>query len=425
MSFKKLLHNGVWLLVDSQIKMVAVFIATIFLARYLGVADFGKLNFVVGFVGFFLPFATLGLDQIIIKEYVEKKNDSELIGTAFLLRIVISFVLTIAAPLIASAIYNDADAVLYITILSYGFVVQSFFVTVPYFESQFLAKYIAYVRISVYITLLFVRIFMVYMGCELIEFIYLIVIEQLCIAIGILLVYKMQGSNPLAWRFNMYTAKSLLSQSWPLVLSGLSIVLYMRIDQAMLKYMVGDEAVGYYSAALRISEASFIVSQVITKSFYPKIVALRGNIDEYKQSMQILYEITLVSSCIIMLFMCLLSDGIIDVFYGDQYVLSADVLFYMAFIIPVVFFSVAKGPWTICEGRQKFNMLYTFLGMLLNVLLNYLLIPVYGVEGAVIATLLSQIAVNLGFPLWLSKDRLPVYMFFRSIMFLGLRGYAK
>jgi PST family polysaccharide transporter len=73
------------------------------------------------------------------------------------------------------------------------------------------------------------------------------------------------------WRCNFSIARDLLSESWPLILSSLAILIYYRIDQLMLGQMVGDAAVGLYSSATRVSEMPYFIATAITSSVTPGI----------------------------------------------------------------------------------------------------------------------------------------------------------
>jgi len=178
----------------------------------------------------------------------------------------------------------------------------------------------------------------------------------------------------------------------------LVISVYMRIDQVMIKEMLNDAAVGQYAAAVKISEAWYFIPIAITSSLFPAIVEVRARSRElYMLKLQQLYRLMIWLSIIVASAVAFLSDVIVFYLFGGAYSLASNVLVVHIWTGIFVFLGVAFSKFLIAENLGKKALYRTVFGAASNVLLNYLLIPAYGIMGAACATLIAQAMANLGY----------------------------
>ncbi|MDR3491374.1 MAG: flippase, partial [Gammaproteobacteria bacterium] len=190
--------------------------------------------------------------------------------------------------------------------------------------------------------------------------------------------------------FDLDTAKMMLRNSWPLILSGIAISLYMRIDQIMIKEMLDEKAVGLYSSAVRLSEAWYFVPVIVTSSLFPAIVnAKKISEDLYNKRLQRLYLIMIYTAVGIALPVTLMAKTIVVTLYGIHYQDAGLVLSIHIWAGVFVGLGVANGPWFLSENLQKLATINTLMGAAVNVVLNYFFIPIYGIEGVAFATFIS------------------------------------
>ena len=186
-------------------------------------------------------------------------------------------------------------------------------------------------------------------------------------------------------------AKSLLTDSWPLIIGAIAIMMYMKIDQIMLGQMMGDDAVGIYSAAVRISEVWYFIPMAITASVFPAILeAKKINEEKYYGRLQKLFDLMVLISVSVAVLMTFLSTPIITLLYGDAYVASGPVLSIHIWASIFVFLGVAASRWFLAENKQTLSLQRSVLGAVLNILLNLILIPHHGLIGAAVATIISH-----------------------------------
>jgi PST family polysaccharide transporter len=185
-------------------------------------------------------------------------------------------------------------------------------------------------------------------------------------------------------------AKSLLKDSWPLLLSSISITIYMQIDQIMLGHMIGDEAVGIYSAALRISAVWYFIPMAIVASTFPAILESKKRSEkQYYARLQKLFDLMVVISVGLALPTTFLSTSIVTLLFGEAYRDAGIILSIHIWAAVFVFLGVASSQWIIAEGRQVLSLQRSVIGAFVNVALNLWLIPVYGAVGAALATIIS------------------------------------
>jgi O-antigen/teichoic acid export membrane protein len=167
-------------------------------------------------------------------------------------------------------------------------------------------------------------------------------------------VYLRQVTKIAKWEFQIKRSKELLSDSWPLILSGLAVMLYMRIDQIMLGQMLGDEAVGIYSAAARLSEIWYFIPMIIVSSTFPTLIASRqASIEKYEDMLKRLFRLMFLLALSLAIPISFMSEFIINTLYGEKYNGAAGILVVHIWAGIFVFMGVASSRWFISENLQK------------------------------------------------------------------------
>ena len=390
--FKKYFVNTSWLFFEKIVGMAVTFFVGVYVARYLGPANFGLLSYAGSFVGLFAGIATLGLDGIVVRELVkdEKKRD-ELLGTTFVLK-VIGAVLVIGMLAIAIRFTNNDNFTnLLIFIIVIGTIFQSFNIIKFYFQAKVLSKNTVYVQVFSTILCAVIKLLLIYFNMGLIYFAIVTLLQSIFLASGFIMIYIKQKSSLFKWSINFDLAKNLLKDSWPLMLSGIAISIYMKIDQVMIKNMLDTKAVGNYAVAVRLSEVWYFIPMAITSSVFPAIInAKKISKKLYYERLQKLYDLMTWLAISIALPIMLLSNNIIHLLFGTQYQAAAGVLRIHVWAGVFVFLGLATSKYLIAESYFRLPLLKTSIGAIFNIGANIILIPKYGINGAAIATVASQ-----------------------------------
>lgn len=395
--FMKYFKNTSWLFFEKMLRMFVGLFVGIWVTRYLGPERFGLFSYAQSLVGLFAAIATLGLDGIVVKELVkDESRANELIGTAFYLKLM-GAILTLL--ILAVATYftsNDRYTNLLVFIIASATIFQSFNVVDMYFQSKVLSKYVVFSNIiSLFISSI-VKIILILINAPLVAFAWVILFDSIVLALGLISFFiKYSTSEIKKIIFNKTIAISLLKDSWPLILSGVVVSIYMKIDQVMIQEMLGSEAVGQYAAATRLSEIWYFIPTVVASSLFPAIVNAKRQSEElYYDRLQKLFDLVVWIAIAIALPITFLSDMIVNMLYGEQYNQAASVLMIHIWASVFVFLGVVGGNWFINENLQLLAFWRTFYGMISNIFLNLLLITKYGIQGAAIATLISYMIVD-------------------------------
>lgn len=416
--FQRYFANTSWLFAEQIVRLVAALFVGIWVARYLGPYKFGVFSYAVAFVAIFASIAKLGLDGIIVRDLVHEPEKRDIyLGTGFWLKVIGAFI-SIALLAFSSFIFTSNAPIIniYIFIIASGVVFQSFEVIDFYFQSQVLSKYVSLCKLMQLFISSVVKIYFIINGKDLIWFVVVSLIDQITLAFSLHFAYGFQKIKYFYRFFDLVIAKKLLKDSWPLIFSGLVIMIYMRIDQIMLKEMLGEREVGLYSAAVRLSEAWYFVPMVITSSLFPAIVsAKKVNRETYETRLERLYAFLVWLAIVIASLMTLLSDWLVPLLYGQAYQEASKILVIQTWAGVFVFLGVASSRWYLNENLQKISTFNTVIGGFSNIYLNLLLIPKYGVYGAAFSTLISYAISAYFMNLAFSRTRANFFRMTKSI----------
>ncbi|MEH2182561.1 flippase [Nostoc sp.] len=390
-----IIANTGWLFADRILRMGASLVVGVWVARYLGVQQYGLFNYALAFVALFSPIFTLGLDDVVVRHLVrQSSNKEEILGTTFWLK----FLGGIASVLLAvSTMFflgeHETLKIWLVTILGIAGIFRASDTIELWFQSQVQSKYTVIAKNTAFLLNTVIKITLILTKAPLLAFALVTLAEFAMSAIGLLIVYQVKGSSLWLWRWSFASAKTLMKESLPLIFSGFAIMIFMRIDQVMLGQMIGDSEVGVYSAAVRISEIWYFIPGAIVSSVAPAIYAAKEKSESlyYQRIGQLLSLMTCISLGIA-LPMSFLSDKIIIVMFGSGYAEAGAILAVHIWTSLFVFMGLATSPWFIAEGLNHVSLGKTLFGAILNIILNLLLIPKYAGLGAAIATIISQAA---------------------------------
>ena len=427
--FIKYFKNTSWVFVEKIIRLAVGLFVGVWVARYLGPERFGLLSYAQSFVGLFTVIASLGLNGIVVRELVKNNNlNDEIIGTAFWLNFIAAFGVLLILAVAINLTSNDTYTNVLIFIIASATIFQSFNVVDFYFQSKVMSKFVVYVNIISLFLSSIVKITLILNQAPLIAFAWVILFDSFILACGFIYFYikknlKFKIKN---LKLKIKTATSLLKDSWPLILSGIAISIYMKIDQVMIKEMMNAEAVGQYAAAVRLSEVWYFIPMVITTSLFPAIINAKKQSEElYYARIQKLYDFMVWTAIAIALSITFLSDWIVELLYGTQYNQTVSVLEIHIWAGVFVFLGVASSKWLLIENLQIFSTINTSIGAVINIGLNYILIPRIGVEGAAWATLGSYfIASYLSLLLW-KKTRINFIHLSKTLLLISILNAKK
>jgi len=414
----KILENIGWLFFDKILRMGVGLVVGIWVARYLGPEQFGVLSFSQAFVGLFAAIATMGVRDIVVRDIVRGPEHERLIlGTAALIQIIGGLIAYLLACVFIVYLRPDDPIVQgVVAILGSLMLYKASDIAVYWFEAKVLSKYTVWVQNGTFLVFSAIKVILILYQFPLISFAWAMLAESVVVALILLVVLGKRGPSIFCLRFSAARAKGLLSDSWPLVVSALAVSIYFKVDQVMIGQMLGNEAVGVYSAAVRISELWYFIPVVVVGSVFPSIIEAKKRSDAlYYARLQSLFDVMSLMSVPIAIIMTIVAPFVIDVLYGSAYEKSDSVLIIHIWISIFVFLGVANSKWFLVEDLQRLMFVRAVLSAVINILLNYILIPKYGVEGAAVASLIGYFIGTFCYDLFRSDTRKLLYMKLSSI----------
>lgn len=393
---RQVLVNLAWLFTDQILQMGLGLVVGLWVARYLGPAQFGLLNYALAFVSVFSSVATMGLGSIVIRDIARNPEcKNETLGTAFGMQFTGGCITLLLTVTMISIFKPDEGLTRWLVgIIAAGTIFQAFEAINFWFQSQVQSKYTVLAKNSVSFFVAALRIGLVTIKAPLLAFACIRLAEVAMVGMAYVYFYQLTGNKIKDLRFSWARGKELLRESWPIMLSGLAVFLYSKTDQLMLGAMDKNVELGYYAAAVKISEVCDFLPMIISGSIFPKLANLRErNYQEYLDKFQIYCDTMMLLWLGVAIPISLLSPWIVHLLYGDKYANSAAVLAIYVWAQFGSNFGVARNTYFTIEGQLRYSLYLTVIGSFLNVGLNWWLIPKYGAFGATAATLITYFYV--------------------------------
>lgn len=391
-NLRDVIANSAWLYFDRAIRLLAGLLITPWMARYLGPEQFGMLNYATAIVVLFSAFATLGLDGFAVRGFIEEPAKKRFyFGTVFFLKLLGSGTAILAVFITTLTLYEgDSRLQVLVLIIAIGTIFQSADVIAFWNQSQMQQKFNVVSKNGAFVLLSIVKMLLIVNHAPLEAFAIAASVEILVGSVALFAMHRIGREHRFDWKFDRQIAMQLLRISWPLLFSSMAVAIYMRIDQIMLGKMVGEHAVGIYSAALRLSELWYVLPTVIVSAALPVLLRTKQESEErFMQLLQTLFSVLVKIAYVVAIPMTFYADDVIELFFGAEYKGAGDVLAVHIWSAIFVFLGVVTSAWTTAYGYSKYALLQTLAGALINVALNIVLIPRYGAVGAAWATVIS------------------------------------
>jgi polysaccharide transporter, PST family len=390
--------NSLWLMADRVGRLAINFFVMVWVARHLGPEGYGHLQLGVALVALLAFSHTLGLEQIAVRAFAAQPNaQGAILGTVIGLRLgggAIGYAALLAFLWLAEP--YDAQTRLIAAILGLGLILQGADAIDWWFLSQTRSRFSVIAKLSAFSVATGWRVGAVLLEAGVVAIALATLIELVLARAFLTIVFKRFGSMGQPLRFEWARAKPLLLDAFPLLLSSIAILIYMRSDQVLLGAQLGVAAVGVDAAATRLSEVWYMIPNTVVASASPKLVKQRTSDPAvYEANLIKLFRFLLLASLALALPIALLADWIVHLLYGPAFEGAADVLRLHVFACVLVFQAVAQAQWMINEGQQRWLLARTITGAIVAVGLNLLLIPRLGLIGAPLALLGGQLAVML------------------------------
>jgi O-antigen/teichoic acid export membrane protein len=388
---RKYFFNTGWMFAEKLLRLISGLFIGAYVARYLGPSQYGLLNYAISLVAIMSVISTMGLESILVRELVKNEKQRDvLMGSAFAIRLCGTIAVLVLLSIVNEVTNHDRLTKTLIYIVASGTIFEMFGLIDYFFQARVLSKFVVWSQMFALVCISVFRIVLIVNEADLVWFAWSSVLDFFVIGIGLVIFYHGAGFRMTWWKVDKAVVKMLLRDSWPMIFSALAVTIYLRIDQVMVKWMLGDTANGHYGVAVRLAELWNFIPVAICGSLFPAIINARSvSHDLYIRRLQRLYDLMVVLSVSIAVGMTLVSGPVIVLLFGDEYSSAASILNWYIWSGVFVFLGVANSKWIISENLQKFRMVTLVIACLINIALNYVLIHAVGINGAAISTLVA------------------------------------
>lgn len=426
MNKNRVLKNASWIIGIQVVKSLLGLVISMLTARFLGPSNFGLINYAASIVAFVSPIMYLGLTGVLVQEIVNRpENEGKILGTAISLSF-FSSLLCIGGVVAFVSIANrgERDTIIVCALYSILLIFQSLEMIVYWFQAKLLSKYSSLVSLIAYLIVSAYKIFLLAAKKSIYWFAVSNALDYMIIAVCLLIVYRKLGGQRL--HFSFADAKRMLSKSRYYIVSNMMIAIFAQTDRIMLKLMIDDAATGYYSAAVTCAGMTGFIFSAIIDSFRP-IIFDNKKTDErqYENNMCRLYSIIIYLSLLQSVVITVFSKLIIHILYGSAYAPSINALRLIVWYTTFSYLGSVRSIWILAEDRQKYLWVINLSGAAANITLNYFLIPVMGIMGAALASLITQIFTNVIIGFIIKPIRYNNTLMFRALNPVYLKGIAK
>lgn len=391
----RIVKNASWIIVCKVVQAVLNLIVSMITARYLGPSNYGIITYASSIVAFIIPVIQLGINSILVQEFVDKPKDtSKILGTSVVLTTVSSALGVVGIWAFTSVVnHGETDTIIVSVLYSISMFFQMTEMIQYWYQAKLLSKYVSVVSLISRVIVSIYKIYIVISGKSIYWFAIVNSIDFLIISASLFVIYFKISGYKLSFSFDI--AKKLLSKGKHFIISGLMVSVFCQTDRIMLKLMVNDAESGYYSAAVTCAGMSIFLFTAIVDSFRPVIF-------EYKKSNEIAYKSNTIRMYSIIIYMALaqsvlltiLAKPIIYLLYGVDYMPAVPILRIVTWYSAFSYLGYARNIWFLAEGKEKYIWVTNLVGALLNLSGNALLIPFFGACGAAAMSVVTQFITN-------------------------------
>jgi O-antigen/teichoic acid export membrane protein len=384
MTIKK---NIIFVLIEKLYIFVIGFYLLTLVSNHLGSHLYGVYSFSISIILLAMAFARLGLNQLVINYLVHFSNniDSILLNT-FVLKLFVGIVMGIITYIFLSYKIEDYNAnIVSLVLVFYAFEVFEFWI-------QSLRKnYIVSILNMLTITIISILTYLAVKTNAKLELFLVIYVLSATLKYILLGFYYFSKGNYFFNNYSKVKLNFLFNKTKPLFLASIFTASFMQIDQIMIEMILGINSVGIYSLAVNVNNYVFAIPMTFFAIILPYL-------SKYKKdyNFMIFNNLFIVTTSILFyilfslaIFLYLFSDIIFNLLFTSDFNASIEIYNILLIALPIVGINLSFYNYFVLIKRNDINLKATFIALLSNIILNYILLRIYGPIGAAYASVLS------------------------------------
>ncbi len=395
-SMNRVAQNAIWIIGGRVVQALLALVINMLTARYLGPSNYGLITYASSLVAFVVPIMQLGFSNVLVQEIVNKPEaEGKVLGTSMVLSL-LSSVCCIAGltAFVFVVSPNETNTILVCFLYSVLLLFQALEHIQYWYQAKLISKYTSMIGLCAYVVISVYKIYLLATSKPVYWFALSNTLDYAIISIAGIVLYRKLGGRKL--QFSWTVGKQMLSRGRHYILSSMMVTIFAQTDKIMIKMMIGEADTGYYGAAVACAGLTAFVFSAIIDSFRPSIFeGAKENEDIFKHRLTMLYSIIIYLSLAQSVVMTLLAKWIIYFFYGKAYAPAIGALQIVVWYTTFSYIGAVRNIWILTENQQKYLWIINLSGAAANIILNMALIPMAGINGAAIASLITQFFTNV------------------------------
>lgn len=393
---KKVVKNAAWIIGCRIVQAVFALVISILQTRELNPDGFGLLSYAISICSFMLPIVRLGVENVLVNEVIRHpEEEGKIMGTSLILTF-ISSLFCIGGVAVFVSVANPGEPVTLAVCVLYSLllIAQSTDLVQYWFQAKYLSKYTSLTVLGAYVVVTAYKIFLLVTHKSIYWFAVSNAMDYGLISIVLMVIYTVKKGQ--RFSFSWATAKRIISQSKHYILPQLMVAVYAQTGTVLLKAMYDTETVGFYTLAVTISGYTNFVFMAVIDSMRPLILESKLEDEKkYRENVTLLYSIITYLAIAQSVVISLLARPVVPFLYGEAFMPTILPLQIIIWYSTFSYLGAVRNVWILAEGKQKYLWKINMCGAIVNVSLNLLLIPLFGIIGAAITALITQIFTNV------------------------------
>lgn len=391
----KVFENAKWIIVCKIAQSLIQMLIGMISARYLGPSNYGLVNYAASVVAFAVPIMQLGLSNTLVQEFIGNPDrEGEILGTGLAMNILSSVACIVGIFCFLAATGPDEKTTIIVCVLySTCLFFQALEMIRFWFQAKLLSKYSSLASLGAYVVVSAYKIYLLVTEKSVYWFALSHTVEYAAVSALMLIVYYYVGGSRIhiSWKL----AKTMFAKSKYYILANMMLTIFQNTDHVMLKLISGNAENGYYVTAITCAGVTGFVYMAIIDSARPVILeSKKESQDAFENQISSLYSIMIFVPLIQSLVFTIFARPIVLILYGREYMQAVPVLRVLVWMLAFSYLGSVRNIWIL--ATEQYSMLWkiNLCGVIANVLLNAILIPLWGACGAALASVVTQFVTN-------------------------------
>lgn len=419
----KIFQNIFWMIFSKGFNIIISFVVGIFTIKYLGAENFGRFSYSYSIIAFFSIFIVFGLKDVVIKELANNEDKIEIIiGNVIIVQLIVAIVCLIFTVLFAF-VSESKDVInkqlILILAVSYLLIPLNSFSFI--FETKLQGRKVVLGANIALICASFFKILIVIYKLNILVYSLAALSEVLINAFYLTLLFY-NKKYKVKFKVDLNIIYPIFKLATPVAISTISIWLYMRLDQILIRHLSTTTEMGIYATSSRFTESLYFIPMVIQSSFLSILVKKR------KESITIFYKflnkmirIQLLVSIIVSILFYFLIRVLVIFYLGNKFLMVINVSSILIFNLIFLSIAIIRSSFMYIYNLVYLFVPITIISLVINILLNIYLLPRYGAIGCAFAILITQGLAAFVIPFFFAPLRISLKLVYKLIF--GFKGF--